>query len=244
MHLIKFKGRQYSGSVNQNLLWKDGHVYLMDNHRAALWCWYQEFDLNKCAHNVLHIDRHTDALGANLELHVEAIPDIGRISVDEYLDAKVQLNGGECPLFRWDNYLSVHIATASEKLGRLISADHNEGDPPKSSWVQRPRPDELPKNISYWLSEWDEPWVVNIDLDYFFCIDHAPDKNGNDVWIPMFSNDYIDNIVQQLRDFRHKGRIKVITVCLTPSNFTPGWGECLKLSRRIFDILGAKHPDM
>lgn len=191
MNLIKYKGRQYSGSVNQNLLWRDGNVFLMDNHRAALWCWCQEFDLKNNVHNILHLDRHTDALGANLELHVDAMPDVGAISIEEYLAATVRLHAGECPPFRWDNYLSIHIATAGDKLGRLISADHNDGDAPKLGWVQRPRPDELPENIGYWLREWDEPWIVNIDLDYFFCVDHATNESGDDVWIPMFSNAYI-----------------------------------------------------
>ena len=39
--LVPFKGRNTSGIYEQNFLWRDGAVYVMDNHRAALWCWIQ-----------------------------------------------------------------------------------------------------------------------------------------------------------------------------------------------------------
>lgn len=46
-HLIPFRGRNHSGPINQNLLWHYRNIYLMDNHRAALWCWQQEINLIK-----------------------------------------------------------------------------------------------------------------------------------------------------------------------------------------------------
>lgn len=42
--LVPFKGRCYSGHYEQNFLWRHGNVYVMDNHRTALWCWLQHVD--------------------------------------------------------------------------------------------------------------------------------------------------------------------------------------------------------
>jgi len=55
--LVDFKGRKSSGVYNQNFLWRSGSVYVMDNHRAAMWCWLQHVDPNH-PHAILHIDRH------------------------------------------------------------------------------------------------------------------------------------------------------------------------------------------
>lgn len=33
-----------SGMINLNGLWNDGNIYVMDNHRAAAWCWLHSCD--------------------------------------------------------------------------------------------------------------------------------------------------------------------------------------------------------
>ena len=240
MHIIPFKGRNHSGPVNQNLLWRDGNVFLMDNHRAALWCWQQVLDLYEERHSILHIDRHTDCLSANLEQHLNAMPDLRDLSIQDYLAAQVQLADSSTALFRWDNYLSIHIEAFRNNLSILRSADHAEGDAPNFPATIRPLPDELPQNLYYWLQRSPAPWIVNVDLDYFFV--QGPDDNEEGRWLPMFSNDYIDMIFSQLRMALDDGSAKVVTVCLTPSNFTPGWTECIKLSERIFELLDAEFP--
>jgi hypothetical protein len=244
MHIIPFKGREHSGPVNQNLLWRDRNIYLMDNHRAALWCWQQEIDLYAENHCLLHIDRHTDCLGANLQTHLDAMPDLRGISIDDYLGAQVNLACGPASLFRWDNYLSIHIAAFNCQLKRLFSADHGDGDNPDFAETLRPRPDEIPENVQYWLNSKDCPWIVNIDLDYFFCAGEDGSNVEQSEWLPIFSDAYIDAIFTQVRDSLNSGKVKALTVCLTPSNFTPGWQECLDLSKRIFDIVGAAHPQI
>ncbi|MEJ7926713.1 UPF0489 family protein [Sphingobium sp. AN641] len=185
-HLIPFKGKKHSGSVNQNLLWRDDNVYLMDNHRAALWCWQQEIDLYATKHSILHIDRHTDCLGANMGKHFEAAPDLRGLSIEDYLAANVELECLNPPLFRWDNYLSIHLATFGQNVATLRSIDHGDGDDPDYALTMRPRPDELPENMLYWLRHGCPPWIVNIDLDYFFS-PAASDDGSETTWLPLFS---------------------------------------------------------
>ena len=238
MHLIPFAGKNHSGPVTQNLLWQAGNVYLMDNHRAALWCWQQEVALDAQAHRLLHIDRHYDALTANLATHVAAMPNLHGLSIHDYLNAKVALPD-PMPLFRWDNYLSIYLATFGAQLGCFRCLTHQDGDKPVHIGLLESPPQDLPANLHYWLE--DGGWIVNIDLDYFFCAGPSEDE---DVFVPIFSDEYIDRTFAELRRAMDDGLVKTVTVCLTPSNFTPGWDACLALSRRIFDILGVKHPNI
>ena len=55
--LVPFKGRNASGVYNRNFPWRSGTVYVMDNHRAAMWCWLQHVDPGQ-AHSLFHMDRH------------------------------------------------------------------------------------------------------------------------------------------------------------------------------------------
>jgi len=236
-HIIPFRGKRHSGPINQNLLWRDGSVYLMDNHRAALWCWQQEIDLYQTQHSILHIDRHTDCLGANLAAHLAAMPNLQGLPIADYLNATVMLGGNAVPLFRWDNYLSIHLDRFGPQVDIIRSVDHAEGDAPNHRATIRSRPDEVPPNILYWLQDHRSPWIINIDLDYFFCETDAD-------WVPMFSDAFIDALFADIKTAMDEGRVGVVTLCLTPSDFTPGWDECLALSTRIFKILGAAHPQL
>lgn len=231
-HIIPFAGRHYSGPVTQNLLWRDGNVFLMDNHRAALWCWQQAVDLYTQPHSLLHIDRHYDAL--RVGVHVRKMADLRALSASSFLADMVTLPTGTVPRFRWDNYLSIYLRKFKNQLKELRLATHKEGDRPRFKPQIESAPDELPENIDYWLER--GRWIVNIDLDYFFCADAAGD------WIQMMSDAYIDEMFRGLRKAMDEGTVAVVTLCLTPSGYTPGWPECIRISRRIFRILGARHP--
>ncbi len=208
----------------------------MDNHRAALWCWQQQVDLYATPHRILHIDRHSDALSANLLSHVNSMPDLRGLSIADYLDASVTLAGSNHPLFRWDNYLSIHIEVFKSTLSGLRFATHGDGDAPNYANKINSAPDELPENLEFWLTGEGPKWIVNVDLDYFFY------KEADDNWELMFSEQFIDAVFSGISAARDKGHVSAITICLTPSNFTSGWEACLELSQRAFKLLGIDHP--
>ena len=214
----------------------------MDNHRVALWCWLQQVNLWDEPHNLIHIDRHYDALGANLNLHINEMPNLRNLSLCDYLSASVSLSvpissSSPTPLFRWDNYLSIYLEKFREQLRYFRCLTHQDGDKPVHNGLLESPPYDLPANLYYWLKE--RNWIVNIDLDYFFC-----DGMNEQEFLPVFSEHYINETFAELRRAMDEGLVKTVTICLTPSNFTPGWDSCLALSRRIFDILGAEHPDI
>jgi hypothetical protein len=107
--LVPFKGRNASEVYYQNFLWRYGSVYVMDNHRAAMWCWLQHVDPGQ-PHSLFHMDQHYDCLPSPEWL--ESCPeDLRGLSIDEYLKFDYAPNdsnyGERASLFRWDNYLSI-----------------------------------------------------------------------------------------------------------------------------------------
>ncbi len=108
MYLIN-KGKNISEQYNLNVLYKENNVYIMDNHLAAIWCWYNSLDLSK-KYSLLHIDRHTD-LGSRYinefrKSTQKTSIDIKNIPIEELTKFKI-LNETkeEVQLFLWDNYI-------------------------------------------------------------------------------------------------------------------------------------------
>ena len=90
------------------------NVYVMDNHRAALWGWLQELDL-KQPHSLIHIDRHPDALQNRLDECLQHLPDWSA-GIDTYLAKNYETDGFDCPVIRWDKYLSIYLHAFGKNL--------------------------------------------------------------------------------------------------------------------------------
>lgn len=229
--LVPFKGRNHSGATKQNFLWKEGNVYIMDNHRAALWCWIQEIALTNRV-NLLHIDEHYDALCSQIDEWKASLPELRDISIEDYLALEYDSELGTVPVIRWDNYLSLFLNCFPEQVGKLILATHEVGDKPLAPHAMYPRHWCLPNNIEHWLSDGNDHWLVNVDLDYFFCDQDNQRKL-------MFSDDYISAVFGAIRRCREAGRIACITLCLTPDEeYTGGWPQVEELCTRACAILG------
>lgn len=226
--IVPFKGRNHSGSTNQNFLCRSGNVYVMDNHRAALWCWLQKVNLES-PHSLIHIDRHPDALQSRLDEWLEHLPSWSS-GIDEYLGKSYQCDGFQCPVIRWDNYLSIYLEKFGDSLKTFHCLTHDEGDLPNFNRPIYGSPWELPENLSFWLSVREAPWIVNIDLDYFYC-------QFNSGIRMMVSDDYIDAVAAGLKDAMDRGIIGVLTLCLTPDNYTPGWAATEALAARLLKRL-------
>lgn len=233
---VSFKGRHHSGAYNLNFLWKCGRIYVMDNHRAALWCWLQELDLTS-KHSLFHIDRHTDCLQSRMEEWLPHLPSWSA-GIEEYLDKGYLTNLGEHKTIRWDNYLSIYFHEFGDNLDKCFFATR-EGDKPNYRNVINAALWNMPSNMDYWLHTSASPWIVNIDLDYFFwnC------EENTDV---MVSETYLNRTFLPLRAALEQGEIAVITICLTPDPpFTGGWEAAELLANRLLNILGLdfKLPD-
>lgn len=225
--LVNFKGRNPSGPYNQNFLWKDKNIYIMDNHRAALWCWLQELEI-KQKYNIFHIDRHYDNLNSRMPEWKKYVPDIKHISIDEYLNTSYQMEDwmpSRVPIFRFDNYLSLLYECYTNLIDESHYVTHEDGDKPEIKKLHEHKIWDLPTNFIHWCTSNENKWILNIDLDFFFC-----EKDGNE--IQFISEEYISDFAKQIKHLLNNNKIAVITLCLSPE-FCGGW----KNSERILTVL-------
>ena len=208
--LVPFKGRHHSGYFEQNFLWRQNNVYIMDNHRAAMWCWLQHVD-PKRPHALFHIDRHYDTLNGGMEDWLANLPDHWHLSIDEYLRHSYEAAIGELQLFRFDNYLSIYLRLFGQCLASCHFATHDDGEKP----ILEERCEhflwQVPENLEYWIEPKQAPWILNIDLDYFFC-----DAKIADARQLMVSHEYIEAVFDAVRQRMDDGSIAVTTIALSP----------------------------
>jgi hypothetical protein len=219
--LIPFHGRNSSGAYNLNFLWRENNIYVMDNHRASLWCWFQHLK-PEMEVNLFHIDRHTDTLSSNLSRWVSNCPDLYNISLNDYLtldDPGFSSYGAK--LFRWDNYGSIFLDKYGEQVGLCYFATYDEGDKPNHPSVDNVEPWMLIDNIDYWMDQKDN-WICNVDIDYF-C--HKLDEDYH----IMYSESFIADLFLKIKYLLDKEQILVLTISLSP--------ECCGGWRNSEDIL-------
>jgi len=202
----------------------------MDNHRAALWCWLQELNLNS-QHSLFHIDQHTDSLQSRLDEWMDHLPSWSA-GIEEYLDKSYKNEFGEREVIRWDNYLSIYFREFGSNLETCYFATHGDGDDPNHHHVMKAELWDMPNNMEYWLNQSSSPWIVNIDLDYFFW------DNEGDTEV-MVSDAFLSRTFRPLKDAIGSGKAVVTTICLTPDPpFTGGWEATELLAHKLLKILG------
>src|SRR5665213_707135 len=101
--------------------------YIMDNHRAALWCWLQELDKEK-NYDFFHLDRHFDARPQRQDDECgEFFRHISGISIQNYLERH---RTDHVPLISWDNYIEFFVKYFGTHIDQWFFATHNDGEPP------------------------------------------------------------------------------------------------------------------
>ena len=218
--IIPFKGENYSGTIEQNLLWKDklNNIYIMDNHRAALWCWMQEIEVDKNI-KYFHLDRHYDCRNGDLENWISLCPDLGSLSIHDYLNL---MDSHEYVLFKYDNYGAIFLEKYKNIIEHSLFFTYKEGDIPRTESIQEENASLLHENLEYWTE--DGAWIFNIDLDYFFY-------KENDNYSLMYSNEFIYSFFLIVKKKLDKKEIKVLTIALSPE-FCGGW----KNAKKVCDI--------
>lgn len=202
--LIPLTNRGPSASYEDNFLWHEDKTYVMDNHRLALWCWFQEIQ-NGQRYNILHIDAHPD-LNESALAHFNH--DLWSMNLEEYRSTlQTDIN---VPLFRWDNYLEIFLQKYPELVGETFSATHHLGS--SKTLSEDIKPFDLIKFCNSVFSQEryinDLPWIVNLDLDYFFSA--SPEKHL------MFSDEYMSSLASSINEGLNNGLIKVLTISLSP----------------------------
>lgn len=135
--LIDFKGRNPSNAERLNFLWRSDNIYIMDNHRATLWCWLQHINLRE-KYPLFHIDAHYDACPVSDASWFPTLPELFGISLPDYLGLTFDDDYGGDPMsiIRWDNYLSMFIEKFSKNMNdNFFTATHLKGKAPQDIYV-------------------------------------------------------------------------------------------------------------
>lgn len=234
MHLIPFVERGFSGSVTDHLLFKkaDQPVYVMDNHRLAMWCWLdvvQSSSTNGEEFNLLHIDAHPDLSLNGIEQFRNEQKKIEQFTLDEYRQYwDLEHN---IPLIRWDNYLSFFLDRYPSLVNpkNTFSATHKMGS--SKTLNQDILPHELIKFMNGYLSEKvffnSNRWIINLDMDYFFS--SQPEK------LVLFSDEYLMSLSAILQESLKSGTVAALTIALSPE-CCGSWEKSEKLLEKMFDI--------
>ena len=90
----------------------------------------------------------------------------------------------------------------------------------------QPEAKQLLSNVTYYL-ETSDRWILNIDLDYFFCA--FPDDKRE----LMFSKEYIRSLFKEFHNAWEKGKFSSVTVCLSPDE---GYSGSWENAQRVLDI--------
>lgn len=232
MFLYPFKGREESKSENLNFLYKEGKVYVMDNHLAATWSWIQEIDL-RTKYDLFHIDKHYDLSHCYLD---ETISDFKRnnislkgIPIVEILDIKQLGKDGNNQFFKWDNYIAIFHKLYPEILKEKTFVTHKDGSLYEElGSIGEPTVFKLPFNLSEWISTAKTKTILNIDLDFFF---HEECEKT----IQLFADEYIIKVAQEVKGCW--GKIEVLTLALSPE-CCGGWENSERVMKIFMDELG------
>jgi hypothetical protein len=227
-----FEGRNRSLAVDQNFLWNDDNVYIMDNHRAALWCWLRHLQPG-AKHGIFHIDAHYDAAATISDDEIDKLPDLSAVAFDEYLSINIPgWDGKPVPLIRWDNYLYLFERVHRDTIAEYFVATHEIGTPPaKTVHWEEIHMSKLPEVFGEFLDAYGgSGWIVNIDLDYFFS--RQPEGLAR-----IHSEGYISAAFAAVKNALRSGRISCLTICLSPE-CCGGWGPAEELCYQLSDELG------
>ena len=223
-----------SGYINLNGLWRDGNVFVMDNHRAAAWCWLQTCDRNK-HYSFLHIDQHSDLLldsckGAWATYKIAI--DNPQLSLDEYLELRHSDRGALA--FRWDNYIRpIHgllpdwFESAYFAYTQEFDIDDNDRRSASGEYMGflgkaiRLTSIDLLELLKRIPKKTSNKWIINVDIDYFFA---------NDIMAKGYS--YLDEFAELLNACLPQAQ--VLTIALSPSccngkSISEGWKKAIQI---------------
>ena len=217
--LIPFQGRNKSSWHEVNFVCRHEDVYVMDNHRVALWCWLQHLGPEE-RHHIVHIDQHYD-MGAVGEDVLDGDP--GRIrnaTLADYLELPHSSRVPEIKAFDWGNYLSGHFMLSRPLVTGVTMSTWQVGSEwrePTPAIVEVP-PAGLPQGLE--APGTGERLIINIDVD----INHRPDPTLTQESMRALDDEHLHRIGQWVAERRGEGVVAATTIALSPE-CAGGWSS-------------------
>ena len=227
--LIPFKRRGCSGLSNDNFLWNENNIYIMDNHRLSLWCWLQYRNKINTT-DLIHIDRHYDFIEADSSEGFDDLQQGWPDDLKTYRTASTEGIGKDTrAIIRYDNYLNVLYKYFPQFVGQGYYFTHNDGDKPQNiSFEDITNPLDLMPRI-HELFRKEGQYIVNIDIDYFF-------QTVGEENFQFFSDPFVRKFSGVIVDAYRSGKIAVLTIALSPE-YCGTWRDSERVCGIICDGL-------
>lgn len=241
--LIKPQLQQHQRLYDNLFLWHEKNIYIMANHRLALWCWLQCENLFEGKHALIHIDEHFDArkweAAGEPECLQKAISTIQKLkNFNEYENLQCPFRKNFVsdrdmrPCITWDNF--VYLATKANLFNHYYiysSVGDWNTELPKTAYNCREKISDV-YNFDKNIKKYSDRCIVDVDLDFFDYRDEFPKKISEDeLLIKVFKiiTDNLDNI-------------SMITISINESPNDELWGKRQHQLKIIKDILGMSMP--
>ena len=205
-------------------------MYVIDNHRLALWCWLRHLDSTTTV-DILHMDQHYDCLMSCHDEWVTALPpDIGALSLEEFSAYLWQGTFEPCPLFRSDNYLSLFMLRYGTQVVNAYLSTHRDGDRPCFDFHEFTILECMGYLNARCSASNSAKTILNIDIDYFT-------ETGFDKPIIIVSREFLRALGKIIGKGLQNGSILCLTVALSPE-FSGSWQLAEMLTQGLLEPAG------
>ncbi|GAB4013460.1 MAG: hypothetical protein Fur0010_10350 [Bdellovibrio sp.] len=194
----------------------------MDNHRAALWCWFQHIDRHQ-KYDYIHIDAHYDDLSGAVKDFSECQIHLSDITLDHYL--KLTSSAGKQSLIRWDNYHPIFFECYAQNINRAFFCTQKLGKHASENKVENWEYHQLNQKLDEFSFD-PKKLILNFDLDFLFTVGH--DKKL------LFEDEWINTLSQKMKFFIKQGSI--VTIALSPE-CSGGWDRALATFKKYFSFI-------
>ena len=231
-YILPFKGRGSSSWDSINFVCRHEDVYIMDNHRAALWCWQQHLAPDE-KHSIVHIDQHYDTRACGADVLDGRYHEIRDMSLQEYLNRPHSSRANTIVAFDWDTYLSIHLKFQAQNISHLWLATWKQGA--VGNWPPPPATELDPRSIPGTLpnSPPTERMIINIDID----IQTMLDRNRTQEYTEALPDSKLAEIGDWVASMRASGRIAATTIALSPP-CARGWEKSEESARVLIEAMG------
>jgi hypothetical protein len=226
-----------------NFLWEENGIYVMSNHRIALWCWLQAKDIDSKEYTLFHIDEHMDnrlweAPGEpeclqEILLNSQTLKELDNYEAYQCMCRNI---GRETrPCITYDNFLSLSLHLNLFKFMYVYSQviDRVSEDQKKNICI-REEVSEIDL-FSADIKKVNNNIIIDVDLDFFDKRFDFPDK---------ISENELDELL--IKVFRvivdNRAKISLITISINESPGDPLWDKRQHQLTIIKSILDLKIP--
>lgn len=242
--IIKPRKQEFARVYDNTFLWNEGNIYVMANHRLALWCWLQSKDIFNKDHSLIHIDKHTDARRWEASGEQDCLEKI-LLSFQQLKELKVY-ESFQCPLrdilskrnsrpcITWDNFVFLAVKANLFKHHYIYSSvgdwDKNLS---KTLYTYYSKTGDI-SNLAANIRGNAGKCVVDIDFDFFDLEDE------NETFRHELEEKLLNVVFETIADLRDS--ITTITISLNESPGDELWDKRQKQLEKVKTILEMDVP--